>query len=336
MLYVTTRDKRDAFTAHRAIFEEYGPDGGRYIPFSLPEFSKDEIAALKDKSFYQTVADVLNVFFSARLTGWDVEFCIGRISLHFVQMNHKIILAELWRNLDGQYAYIVRSLAAKICDSCGKCVVSDWLQIAVRIAVLFGVYGEMLRNALIDEASMFDISLQHEDFSAPMAAWYARKLGLPVGTIICTGIEDSAVWDFLHKGTFNPAGTKKTLRDGLERLITATFGPEEAVRFATCCQDKKAFSVTEEQLPLLNDGFFVTVAGEKRAFSTVNSIYRSNSYVVDPDTALCFGGIQDFRTKFGESKLTLLLSEDTPMHHADGIMNATGLSKDALEKILNP
>ena len=68
MLYLTTRSNRDAFTAHRAIMEEHGPDGGLYIPFSLPEYTPEEIAALKEKSFSQTVADVLNMFFSSRLS----------------------------------------------------------------------------------------------------------------------------------------------------------------------------------------------------------------------------------------------------------------------------
>ncbi len=335
MLYVTTRDNRDAFTAHRAIFEEYGPDGGRYIPFSLPEFSKEEIAELKNEAFSQTVANILNVFFSARLTGWDVDFCIGRNPLRFLQMNHRIVVAELWHNLDGQYAYIIHNLAAKICQERGTCVVSNWMRIAVQIAVLFGIYAEMLCGDLIAENATFDVSVQQGDFSAPMAAWYARKLGLPIGTIICTGVEDSAVWDFLHKGTFNPAGTNKGLQEGLERLITAVFSPEEAVRFTACCQNKNAYTVSEEQLPLLNSGFFVTVAGEKRAFATVNSVYRTNSYVIDPKTALCFGGIQDFRSKTGESKLTLLLSEETPMCYAGDIMGATGLKKEALQKLLN-
>lgn len=335
MLYVTTRDKQDAFTAHHAIFEENGPDGGRYVPFSLPEFSKEEITELKNKSFSQTVADILNVFFSARLTGWDVDFCIGRNPLRFLQMNHRIMVAELWHNLDEQYTYIVHSLAAKICDGCEKPVISNWMRIAVQIAVLFGIYSEMLRSGQIAEDTTFDISVHHEDFSAPMAAWYARKLGLPLGMIICTGVEDSAVWDFLHKGTFNPAGTSKSLQEGLERLITAVFAPEEAVRFFTCCQNKTAYTVSEEQLPLLNSGFFVTVAGEKRAFATVNSVYRTTGYVIDPNTALCFGGIQDFRTKSGESKLTLLLSEETPMHYAGDISKATGLTKEALQKTLN-
>lgn len=334
MLYVTTRDRRDAFTAHRAIFEEYGPDGGRFVPFTLPEFSKEEIADLKNKTFSQTVADILNIFFSARLTGWNVDFCIGRTPVHLLQMNHRIIVAELWRNLDENYEYVVRSLASKICKESGT-VVSNWMQIAVHVAVLFGIYGQLLRDELIDDNAAFDISVRYDDFSAPMAAWYARKLGLPLGMIICTGIEDSSVWDLLHKGVFNPAGTAKTLQDGLERLLTAVFSPDEAVRFASCCQKKTAYTVDEEQLPILNSGFFVTVAGEKRALATVNSVYRTNSYVIDPGAALCFGGIQDARTKTGESKLTILLSEESPMHFAKEIKEATGLSNDALQKILN-
>ena len=335
MLYVTTRDKRDAYTAHRAIFEHYGPDGGRYIPFSLPEFTKDEIAELKNKSFSRTVADILNIFFSARLTSWDVDFCIGRNMLRFLQMNHRIVVAELWHNLDEQFEFIVGSLASKICDDNEKRMISDWMRIAIEIAVLFGIYGEMLRSGLIADDALFDISVEHEGFSAPMAAWYARRLGLPVGTIICAGVEDSAVWDFLHKGTFNPAGTKKTLQEGLERLITAVFGPEESINFKTSCQNRTAYTVHEEQLPLLNNGFFVTVAGEKRAVATVNSVYRTNGYVIDPASALCFGGIQDYRTKTGESKLTLLLSKETPMHYASDILDVTGLTKEALQKLIN-
>lgn len=335
MLYITTRDKRDAYTAHRAIFEHYGPEGGRYIPFSLPEFTKDEIAGLRSKSFSETVADVLNVFFSARLTGWDVDFCIGRNPLRFLQMNHRIVAAELWHNLDERFDFIVRSLAAKISGSSEKRLVSDWMRIAVQIAVLFGVYGEMLRAELIADDATFDISVEQEDFSAPMAAWYARKLGLPLGTIICCGVEESAVWDFLHKGTFNPAGTKKTLQEGLERLVTATLGTEESVRFMTCCQKRTAYTVLEEELPILNHGFFVTVAGEKRAIATVNSVYRTNSCIIDPATALCFGGIQDFRTKIGESKPTLLLANESPMHFAADILNATGLTETALLKVIN-
>ena len=78
MLYVTTREKYDAFTAPRTLAGDCGPDGGRFLPFQIPVFSTEEIYALKEKSFGQCVSEMLNRFFSTRLTPWDVEFSVGR------------------------------------------------------------------------------------------------------------------------------------------------------------------------------------------------------------------------------------------------------------------
>ncbi len=76
MLYVTTRNNRDAYTAQRVLRENRGPDGGLYVPFREPVFSREEIDALKEKSFHQCVAEVLNRLFITKLTRWDVEFCV--------------------------------------------------------------------------------------------------------------------------------------------------------------------------------------------------------------------------------------------------------------------
>ena len=72
MLYVTTRSNQDAFTAHRALTESRGPDGGLYLPFHQPVFSGDDICALAGKPFNACVAEVLNRLFNRKLTTWDV------------------------------------------------------------------------------------------------------------------------------------------------------------------------------------------------------------------------------------------------------------------------
>ena len=67
MLYVTTRNDQEVYTAQRALRECRGPDGGLYVPFRDPVFSKEDIAALREKSFNRCVADVLNVLFQTKL-----------------------------------------------------------------------------------------------------------------------------------------------------------------------------------------------------------------------------------------------------------------------------
>ena len=63
MLYVTTRNHRDSYTAQRALTEQRGPDGGLYIPFRVEPFSQSEIESMAALTFNQRLAMMLNYLF---------------------------------------------------------------------------------------------------------------------------------------------------------------------------------------------------------------------------------------------------------------------------------
>ena len=54
MLYVTTREDRDAYTAYRALHESRSADGGLFLPFRMQTFPEEELDALLRKPFHQT------------------------------------------------------------------------------------------------------------------------------------------------------------------------------------------------------------------------------------------------------------------------------------------
>ena len=98
MLYVTTRSNQDVFTTNRALCEMRAPDGGLYVPFKMPAFSRKEILALADLPFSQRMAEVLNLLFRCKLTGWDIDFCIGRYPVRLKPMGHRVVIGECWHN----------------------------------------------------------------------------------------------------------------------------------------------------------------------------------------------------------------------------------------------
>ncbi len=334
MLYITTRNDRDSYTAHKALHADFAQDGGLFVPFHLPVYSADEIALLKEKTFGETVTGVMNLFFSSRLAPWDLDFSVGRNITRIVPMNHRIVIAELWHNLEGNFSYVEKVLQNAIVAD-GTAVPGNWLQICVRMAALVGLYGELLKNETVMSGQYIDISVPNDGLKTLMAAWYCRRMGLPIHTIICCCEETGNLWDFIHRGVVSPLLLSSSLQLGVERLIHAALGCEEALRFSECCVDKKVYSVDEEKLPALNKGLFCTVAGGDRALNTINSVFRSNACIIDPDAALCYSGLQDYRAKTGESGLTLLLSERTPVDFAKDICNATGLSQEKLHSIVS-
>ena len=235
MLYVTTRNNRDAYTAQRVLRENRGPDGGLYVPFREPVFSREEIDALKEKSFHQCVAEVLNRLFNTKLTRWDVEFCVGRYPVRLVNLPQRIIAGECWHNPEWTFDHLVHILAEQLRGGCPGAD-GGWAKTAVGIAVLFGIFGEFARAGITEHEKHVDISVVCGNFDLPMSAWYARAWGLPIGNIICCCNENGNLWNLIHHGQFRtdtvsvPTGTPEadvTLPAGLERLIYACGGLAE-------------------------------------------------------------------------------------------------------------
>lgn len=323
MLYVTTRAKNDAFTAARAMNLDRGPDGGLFIPFHLPEFSRHEIVALSEKSFGENVADILNLFFSTRLTGWDVDMAIGRMPVRHKTMNYRIIVSELWHNMDHNFARITNTLAARIHPD-GQIIgaPSNWVQTAVRIAVLFGVFGELQRTGQVRADTPVDIAVPSGSFSAPMAAWYGRKMGLPIGTIICGCNENGAPWELLHRGELDTAAlavsTNTPENDyavppDLERLICETCGQEEGLNFFWSCTEGSTYAPSDCACESIRKGMFAAVISRVREETIIPSVYRTSNYILDPYSALAYGALSDYRARNGSGRTVLLLCEKSPL-----------------------
>ncbi len=303
MLYVSTRNKADSFTAYRAMREEYTSDGGLYVPFHLPSFTKADMTERMKDSFSENVASIMNLFFSAQINHLDVDFCVGRYPVKLVPMNHKILVAELWHNLADSYDYLLESLSSKFSDAnVGE---NSWMKIGVGIAVLFGIYAEHIQAGGLS----LDIAVDAEDFSAPLSAFYARKMGLPIGNIICCFREDSEIWNFIHHGELNTAAS---VPENIERFIFAALGYEETQKYLQARSKKGNYKVNEVMRQQLNGGIFAAVVGESRIESIISSVYQSNSYVIDRSAALSFGGVQDYRARTRDTRDTLLLTYHNP------------------------
>jgi len=294
VLYVTTRNNLDTYTAYRALTENRGPDGGFYVPFRLPRFSREQIESLIKRPFSQCVADTLNLFFSCRLTAFDVDFCIGRCPVRLVMLSHRIMLGETWHNLASDFDRMAKQLFGKVTgDENAK--PTDWFIIALRIGVLFGFFGKLMRKGIAGFKSPVDIAVLSGDFSAPMAAWYARNMGLPIGNIICCCNENNGPWELLHHGEIrtNTVAVATTTPDGdfavptdLERFVHGCGGHRETLRFVECCRLGRMYIPADFVYEQMQQGMYVSVIGQVRAATAIPNIYRTHEQILDPYGAL--------------------------------------------------
>ena len=78
MLYKTTRNDQDAVTVAHVLNGNREEEMGLYLPVRFPKYSEEEQKRLCALSFNQRMAEILNLFFSTKLTLWDLDFSTGR------------------------------------------------------------------------------------------------------------------------------------------------------------------------------------------------------------------------------------------------------------------
>ena len=328
MLYVTTRNKFDTYTTPRANQSDRGPDGGLYQPFRLPVPERETLQELQEQTFTQRICYILNLFFGTQLTAWDVELYTGKNPAKLVPMSHRMLIAEVWHNHDLDYAQLEKRLAVRLTgDSEAAQMPTSWMKIAIRIAVLFGIFGDIQNAAPGIE---WDVVLACEDFSAPMAAWYAREMGLPIGNIVCSHM-DSSVWDLIHHGEVR---NEYPIPENLERLICETLGVEENQRYVQAREQGKVFTVRSGGLESLSKGMFASVISQQRISALIHSVYRMAQYVMSPQTAMAYGGLQDYRAKTRENKQALIIADRSPAQDCAEIAQAMDMSEWNLRRII--
>lgn len=338
MLYVTTRDNQEAYTAHKALTESRAPDGGFYVPYRMPEYTPEEIQALAKKSFGQCVSEVLNKLFAARLSAWDIDCTIGRSPLRLNPITQRIIIGEVWHNLEWDFKSTVSGLMGLLTEEKSS-VPSDWALIGIRVAVLFGIFGKLIRRELVSAKNPLDIAVLSGDFSGPMALWYAREWGLPIGNIILCCNDNNNPWELLHHGairtgavavkTFTPEGDYVVPTD-LERFVHACGGVRETVRFVEDCRLGRMYVPSDGVLENMRKGMYASVVGQSRAASAISNVYSSYGCILEPCTTIVYCGLMDYRARTGEGRNGLILSERGPGSCPELTASLMGISVEEL------
>ena len=97
--------------------EDRGPDGGLFVPFTMPHPDRQQIKSLANKHFSQNVADIINLFFSTQLDSWAIEFSIGRYPVKLIPVSSRETVAETWHNPVWKFERLAKGIEKAIRQS---------------------------------------------------------------------------------------------------------------------------------------------------------------------------------------------------------------------------
>ena len=331
MLYASTRSNAATYTARRVLMEDRAPDGGLFVPAALPVYDTEALVELLRQPAGEIVARILNEFFDTKLSGLDVEFAVGRKFFGLYRLNQQTVVGELWRNSETSFKGLCRRLNILIRGEMDGRGPGLWMRLACRIALVFAAFGRLRTAGVIPPGQIMDTAVLTGDCVGPYALWAARKMGLPVGEIICCCNDNNGIWDLFNRGQMRlggrPLRTKTPKCDitdpvALELLIHGILQREDLDRYLAARSRGAILYLGPDQHRRFRAGFYAAVTGDKRMTAAITNLYKTNGYILCPYSALVYMGLLDYHSRSVPRRPALMLTEHDPRDSAQTIVDA--------------
>ena len=165
-------------------------------------------------------------------------------------------------------------------------------RLAPQIAYYFSAYLDLVSGGQIEMGEGVDFSVPTGNFGNILAAYYAKRMGLPVRRLHCASNMNNILTDFLSGGTYDTHREfyKTTspsmdilISSNLERLLFEVCG-RNAARTAELMKELKekgAYTITPQEKAAINETFDGGFANEDEVVETVYDVFCDTGYTMD-------------------------------------------------------
>lgn len=207
-------------------------------------------------------------------------------------------------------------------------------RLAPQIMYYFRAYRDLLDEGKIRLGGPVNFSVPTGNFGDILAGYLAKRLGLPVGTLICASNANNVLTDFIHTGTYNRMRPllKTTspsmdilVSSNLERLLYLLSGDTELVAGLMDQLSKEgAYTVPGTLLARIQKEFWAAYCGDSRAQEVMGRVYREFGYLCDPHTASGWAAAEDYVAQTGDHRPMVVLSTASPYKFPVAVLTAIG------------
>lgn len=204
-------------------------------------------------------------------------------------------------------------------------------RLAPQIAYYFTAYADLMGGGQIAYGETVNFCVPSGNFGDILAGYYARKMGLPVGRLICASNINNVLCDFIRTGTYDRRRDfKKTtspsmdilISSNLERLIFDLSGEDDSVTAERMrlLKEQGVYSLTEQETQAMQGVFAADFADEDEVSQTIARYFDEYGYIMDPHTAVA-ACVAD---KLRSGRPTVILSTASPHKFAASVLRAIG------------
>ena len=202
-----------------------------------------------------------------------------------------------------------------------------------QIVYYFSAYADLLAEGRVRAGEPVNFCVPTGNFGNILAGYYAKRMGLPVGRLICASNRNNILFDFIQGGLYDTDRPfHKTsspsmdilVSSNLERLLFELCGrKDQTVRqWMTALKSEGAYRVDEATLAALQADFSAGWADEAKAAAAIGACFAEHGYTLDPHTAVAYAVAKAYRASTGDDTPLVVVSTASPYKFSRDVLAA--------------
>ncbi|RNC29339.1 MAG: Threonine synthase [Candidatus Dichloromethanomonas elyunquensis] len=209
----------------------------------------------------------------------------------------------------------------------------NWGRLMPQIVYYFWAYLQAVDRREVNPGEKINIVVPTGNFGNILAAYYAKKMGLPIANLICASNKNNVLTDFFQSGIYNSKRPfHLTSSPSMDILISSNFerflfevsgrNPQKIKAWFSDLSSNGKFEVDRETLNSCRQNMVAGWASEEEVTGTIHRVYQNFDYLIDPHTAVGIKVYEDYRRKHGDDTYTIVTSTASPFKFAHHVFNA--------------
>jgi len=212
----------------------------------------------------------------------------------------------------------------------------NWGRVLPQIVYYISAYCDLVAQKKISCGQQVNVCVPTGNFGNILACYYAKKMGLPVGKLICASNANNVLTDFIESGVYDrnrPFYTTTSpsmdilISSNLERLLYDLTGSDQEVSgYMQSLSETGRYKVSDEVLSKIKQHFVSGCCDDTCTLETIKKVFNATDYLMDTHTAVAYSVLQNYKAQSGDTTPAVVVSTASPFKFCDSVLSALGIN----------
>lgn len=219
----------------------------------------------------------------------------------------------------------------------------NWGRLVPQVVYYCSAYCDMMEKGKVKPGEPMNVVVPTGNFGNILAAYYAKRMGVPIKRLVCASNANNVLTDFLRTGTYDRNRDFYTttspsmdilISSNLERLLFHMSDENDSLIRTWMYElaETGRYKVSEEVFEKISDIFSAGCADDRETGATIKETYEKYGYLADTHTSVAIAVYRDYVKATGDKTPTVIASTASPYKFSKSVLEGlTGETPDMEE-----